>query len=147
EKRTLQQVGAMLERLPTREQERLVAAMGTVETLLAAESKRDFILRGPRAGDFGWIVMRPAVLYAHEYQWDQTFEALCAQIVTEFLNNFDPNCERGWIAERDGDPVGSVLLAKDSPEVARLRLLLVEPSARGLGIGKVLTDECVNFAR
>jgi DNA-binding MarR family transcriptional regulator/GNAT superfamily N-acetyltransferase len=147
EARTLAQVGAMLEQLPSPEQDRLVAAMGTVETLLAPEPKGDFILREARTGDFGWIVMRHAVLYAQDYQWNEKFEALCAQIVAEFLDNFDPAYERGWIAERAGEPVGSVLLAKDTPEVARLRLLLVEPSARGLGIGKALTDECIAFAR
>jgi DNA-binding MarR family transcriptional regulator/GNAT superfamily N-acetyltransferase len=147
EAHTRAQVGAMLERLAPSEQDRLVSAMGTVETLLAPESRRDFILREPRTGDYGWIISRHAVLYAQEYQWNEKFETLCAQIVAEFLNNFDPACERGWIAERDGEPVGSVLLAKDSPEVARLRLLLVEPSARGLGIGKALTDECIAFAR
>lgn len=149
EAHTLEQVGAMLDRLPACDQDRLVSAMGTVETLLAAEAetKPDFILREPRAGDYGWIVMRHAVLYAQEYGWTENFEGLCAQIVADFVNNFDPRYERGWIAERDGAPVGSILLAKDSPEVARLRLLLVEPSARGLGIGKALTNACIGFAR
>jgi DNA-binding MarR family transcriptional regulator/GNAT superfamily N-acetyltransferase len=147
ETHTRAQVGAMLDRLPPHEQDRLVSAMGTVATLLAAEPKPGFILREPRTGDYGWIVARHAVLYAQEYQWNEKFEALCAQIVADFLNNFDPAYERGWIAERDGEPVGSALLAKDTPEVARLRLLLVEPSARGLGIGKALTDECISFAR
>ncbi len=129
------------------EQDRLVSAMGTVETLLAAEPKPAYILREPRAGDFGWVVTRHAVLYAQEYGWTENFEGLCAQIVADFLNNFDPTSERAWIAERDGERVGSVLLAKETPEVARLRLLLVEPSARGLGIGQHLTDECISFAR
>jgi DNA-binding MarR family transcriptional regulator/N-acetylglutamate synthase-like GNAT family acetyltransferase len=147
EAHTRAQVGAMLERLGPHEQDRLVAAMGAVETLLSAEPKADFILREPRAGDFGWIVTRHAILYAQEYGWTENFEGLCAQIVADFLNNCDPACERAWIAERNGERVGSVLLAKDTPEVARLRLLLVEPSARGLGIGKRLTDECIGFAR
>jgi GNAT superfamily N-acetyltransferase len=121
--------------------------MGTVETLLARTPAPGFILREPRAGDFGWIVTRHAVLYAQEYGWTENFEGLCAQIVADFLGNFDPNHERGWIAEHDGERVGSILLAKDSPEVARLRLLLVEPSARGLGIGKALTDAAIGFAR
>lgn len=147
EAHTRRQVGAMLERLEPQDRTRLIAAMGTVQTLLAAEPQPGYILREPRAGDFGWIVARHAVLYAQEYQWTETFEALCAQIVADFVNNFDPSCERGWIAERNGEPIGSVLLAKDSPDVARLRLLLVEPSARGLGIGGRLIDECVGFAR
>ena len=115
--------------------------------MCAAETNKEFILREPRAGDFGWMVTRHAVLYAQEYQWTENFEGLCAQIVAEFLNNFDPHYERAWIAERDGEPVGSMLLAKETPEVARLRLLLVEPSARGLGIGTALTDACIGFAR
>jgi DNA-binding MarR family transcriptional regulator/GNAT superfamily N-acetyltransferase len=147
EAHTRQQVGAMLERLGPQQQDRLVSAMGTVEALLATEPKSEFILREPRAGDFGWMVTRHAVLYWQEYQWTENFEGLCAQIVAEFLNNFDPNYERAWIAERDGERVGSILLAKDTPEVARLRLLLIEPSARGLGIGTALTDACVGFAR
>jgi DNA-binding MarR family transcriptional regulator/GNAT superfamily N-acetyltransferase len=141
------QVGAMLEQLAPDGQDRLVSAMSTVETLLAAGPTRGFILREPRAGDFGWIVTRHAVLYAQEYGWTENFEGVCAQIVADFVNNFDPKYERAWIAERDGAPVGSILLAKDTAEVARLRLLLVEPSARGLGVGKRLTDECVAFAR
>ena len=112
-----------------------------------ADPKPGFILREPRAGDYGWIVTRHAVLYAQEYGWTENFEGLCAQIVADFLNNFDPKYERAWIAERDGAPVGSMLLAKDTLEVARLRLLLVEPSARGLGIGNALTDACIGFAR
>jgi DNA-binding MarR family transcriptional regulator/GNAT superfamily N-acetyltransferase len=147
ETHTHHQIGAMLERLGPDEQDRLVSAMGTVETLLAAEPKPAYILREPRAGDFGWVVTRHAVLYAQEYGWTENFEGLCAQIVADFLNNFDLTSERAWIAERDGERVGSVLLAKETPEVARLRLLLVEPSARGLGIGQHLTDECISFAR
>jgi DNA-binding MarR family transcriptional regulator/GNAT superfamily N-acetyltransferase len=147
EAHTRKQVSAMLKRLGPQQQDRLVSAMGTVETLLAVEPKDEFILHEPRAGDFGWMVTRHAVLYAQEYQWTENFEGLCAQIVAEFLNSFDPQYERAWIAERDGEPVGSVLLAKETHEVARLRLLLVEPSARGLGIGTALTDACIGFAR
>jgi DNA-binding MarR family transcriptional regulator/GNAT superfamily N-acetyltransferase len=142
-----QQVGAMLDQLGPDGQDRLVSAMGAVETLLTAKPKPDTILREPGHGDFGWIIMRHAVLYAQECGWTENFEGVCAQIVADFVNNFDPKYERGWIAERDGERVGSILLAKDTPEVARLRLLLVEPSARGLGIGKRLTDACVSFAR
>jgi DNA-binding MarR family transcriptional regulator/predicted N-acetyltransferase YhbS len=152
EAHTLAQVGAMLAQLPPDGQDRLVAAMGTVETLLARAPAQGlmaqgFILREPRAGDYGWIVTRHAVLYAQEYGWTENFEGVCAQIVADFVNNFDPQYERGWIAERGGERVGSILLAKDTPEVARLRLLLVEPSARGLGIGNALTDAAIGFAR
>ncbi len=149
EARTREQVGAVLGRLDPPQQDRLVDALQTVEALLdaAPNSKATIVLRQPRPGDFGWIVARHAVLYAQEYQWAGTFEGLCAQIVADFVNNYDPQRERCWIAEVDGRNAGSVFLVKDSDEVARLRLLLVEPSARGLGIGMRLTDECVSFAR
>ena len=106
-----------------------------------------YILREPRHGDFGWIVSRHAELYAQEYGWTEPFEGLCAQIVADFVNNYDAKRERCWIAEMNGENVGCVMLVKDSDEVARIRLLLVDPKARGLGLGQRLTDECVRFAR
>ncbi len=112
----------------------------------AAESKR-YILRAPVPGDFGWIVRRHAELYAEEYGWTEPFEGLCAQIVADFANDHDKKRERCWIAEMDGEPVGCVFLVKDSAKVARVRLLLVYPKARGLGLGARLVDECVRFAR
>jgi GNAT superfamily N-acetyltransferase len=105
------------------------------------------LLRAPRPGDFGWIVKRHAELYAQEYQWTEPFEGLCAQIVADFANKNDPERERCWIAEMNGENVGTVMLVKDKATVARLRLLLVDPKARGLGLGARLVDECVRFAR
>jgi DNA-binding MarR family transcriptional regulator/GNAT superfamily N-acetyltransferase len=143
------QVGAMLERLTEPQQDDLVEAFHTAEALLADPPKAapKIILREPRPGDFGWIVTRHAVLYREEYGWGEDFEGLCAQIVADFVNKLDPTRERCWIAEIDGRNAGSVFLAKDSDEVARLRLLIVEPWARGHGIGRRLTEECVRFAR
>jgi GNAT superfamily N-acetyltransferase len=131
----------------------LIAAMNTIETLLGGEAAeppvgaRRYRLRAPISGDFGWIVRRNAELYAREYRWQSPFEGVCAQIVADFVNNYDPKRERCWIAEMDGENVGTVMLVKDKPGVARLRLLLVDPKARGLGLGAQLVDESVRFAR
>jgi len=149
ERRANRQVGDVLGRLVAPAQDELVASMRSVQRLLAAERKpaHTVALRQPRPGDFGWIASRHAALYAQEYGWSDTFEGLCAQIAADFVNNFDAQRERCWIAELDGRNAGSVMLAKESAEVARLRLLLVEPSARGFGIGTRLTGECIAFAR
>jgi DNA-binding MarR family transcriptional regulator/N-acetylglutamate synthase-like GNAT family acetyltransferase len=149
EKRSQEQAGGMLKKLSGDEQARLVAAMTTIESMLdgGPEPKREYSLRQPRSGDLGWMVARHAQLYAEEYGWTEPFEGLCAQIVADFDNNFDAKMERCWIAEMNGENVGCVMVVKDKPGVARLRLLLVDPKARGLGLGQRLVDECVKFAR
>jgi DNA-binding MarR family transcriptional regulator/N-acetylglutamate synthase-like GNAT family acetyltransferase len=149
ETRTERQVSALLGRLTAPDQDHLVAAMRAIETMIASEpnAQSDIILRRPRPGDLGWVVARHAELYAREYGWAENFEGLCAQIVADFVRKHDPKCERCWIAEMDGRNVGSVFLVKDSEKVARLRLLLVDPVARGRGLGTRLTDECIRFAR
>ncbi len=147
--RSHDEVGVMLGGLSPAEQGRLVEAMRTIEGLLSdqPELKVPYLLRPHQPGDMGWIVHRHGVLYAREYGWDERFEALIAEIVAEFIQQYDPKRERCWIAERDGEIVGSVFLVKQSEEVAKLRLLLVEPSVRGLGIGRRLVQECVRFAK
>jgi len=146
-------IGTMLDKLSPSDQSRLIAAMGTIETLLEAaaatkpKEHHAYKLRDPVPGDFGWVVKRHAELYAQEYKWMEPFEGVCAQIVADFLNKQDAARERCWIAEMDGENVGCVFVAKDSAKVARLRLLLVDPKARDLGLGARLTDEAIRFAR
>ena len=142
-------VAAMLNRLSPGDQQRLVKSMHDIERLLvgARESKVPYMLRSLQPGDIGWIVHRQGVLYNQEYGWDELFEALVAEIAANFVKNFDAKHERCWIAERDGEVVGSVFCVRHSKTVARLRLLYVEPSARGIGIGTRLVDECIAFAR
>jgi len=154
EERSQRQAGSMIDKLDASQQAQIVAAMTAIETVLSNEAhpqpgaKPRYILREPLAGDFGWIVSRHAELYLREYGWAEPFEGLCAQIVADFVNNFDPKLERCWIAELNGENVGCVMLVKDDQSaVARVRLLLVDPKARGLGLGARLVDECVHFAR
>lgn len=150
EKRSQNTVAAMLAKLDAARQAQLVQAMQTIEALLDgdAPAPATYTLRAPRHGDFGWMVAAHAVNYAHEYGWGDPFEGLCAQIVADFVNNNDPTCERCWIADVNGENVGCVMLVKDAaPDTARIRLLLVDPKGRGLGLGARLTDECVRFAR
>jgi DNA-binding MarR family transcriptional regulator/GNAT superfamily N-acetyltransferase len=147
--RSRDEIGGLLASLPEPDQGRLVAAMEQVERLLGASPapKVPYPLRPPAPGDIGWVISRHGALYAKEYGFDQTFEALVGEIAAKFITEFDPKRERCWIAERDGEPVGSVFLVKGSDRTAKLRLLLVEPSARGLGIGARLVAECIRFAR
>jgi DNA-binding MarR family transcriptional regulator/GNAT superfamily N-acetyltransferase len=147
--RSHDEVAAMLGRLSAVEQERLIRTMRTIETLLGArpEPKVPYLLRPHQPGDMGWIIHRHGVLYAQEYGWDETFEALVAEIAAKFIHDFDPKRERCWIAEREGEIVGSVFLVQKSKVVGKLRLMYVEPEARGLGIGSRLVDECIRFAR
>jgi DNA-binding MarR family transcriptional regulator/N-acetylglutamate synthase-like GNAT family acetyltransferase len=149
DKASREQVGALLSRLTDTDQRRLTDAMATIEALLGEVEapKAPYVLRPHRPGDMGWIVHRHGALYAQEYGWDETFEALVAEIAATFIKDFDPKRERCWIAERDGEIMGSVLLVKQSDEVAKLRLLFVEPKARGLGIGRRFVEECIRFAR
>jgi DNA-binding MarR family transcriptional regulator/GNAT superfamily N-acetyltransferase len=147
---------AMLERLKAQDQTRLVEAMGTISALLgdpdAEVPRRSYTLRDPKPGDYGWIVARNAEIYSEEYGWAGPFEGVCAQIVADFVNNFDPKLERCWIADMDGERVGCVMLVRDDPkakraDIARIRLLLLDPKARGIGLGARLVDECVRFSK
>ena len=142
-------IGGMLARLGPGEQRRLVDAMRTIEALLggAPAAKAPYVLRPHQPGDMGWVVHRHGALYAQEYGFDERFEALVARVVAKFVDRYDPRRERCWIAEKDGEIVGSVFLVRRSRSVAQLRLLQVEPKARGLGIGERLVAECIRFAR
>jgi DNA-binding MarR family transcriptional regulator/GNAT superfamily N-acetyltransferase len=145
-------VEALLGRLTPPDHRRIVDAMATITDLLgppraSAVRATPYLLRGHQPGDIGWIVHRHAALYASEWGYNAEFEALVARICADFLDHFDPERERCWIAERDQGIVGSVFLVRKTKTVAKLRLLLVEPSARGLGIGRRLVDECIRFAR
>lgn len=149
ERRTRTEINALLRPLSEAERSRLVASMQTIEHLVNGQphTGASYVLRPPRPGDLGWVVSRHGALYAQEYGWDEHLEALCADVVGEFVRKFDPKRERCWIAEKDGENVGCIFLVKQSERVAKLRLLLVEPKARGLGIGVRLVDECLRFAR
>jgi DNA-binding MarR family transcriptional regulator/N-acetylglutamate synthase-like GNAT family acetyltransferase len=143
------ETAALLATVPPPARPRLVAAMQTVHRLLEPDAARErkVVLREPRAGDLGWVVQAHGELYAREYGFDASFEALVAEIAAKFIRGFDPQCEKGWIAEVDGERAGCVFLVRKSATVAQLRLLLVTPQARGLGLGGRLTDQCIAFAR
>ena len=149
DRRSQQQVGAILGALSPSSRQALLSAMSTIRHSLAAETitSGEVVLRGHRPGDIGWVVQRHGELYFREYGYDERFEAVVADIAARFVQNFDPLRERCWIAERDGERLGSVFLAARSKTVAKLRLLLIEPEARGLGLGRQLVETCVGFAR
>jgi DNA-binding MarR family transcriptional regulator/GNAT superfamily N-acetyltransferase len=148
------QVAAMLGALSPEKQKKLIFAMTSIESILGKQkdgdgAARPFMLRTHQPGDMGWVVSRHGALYAQEYGWDERFEALVARITADFIDGYDPKTERCWIAERDGESLGSVFLIKDKEQedTAKLRLLLVEQSARGLGVGRALVRQCTVFAR
>jgi DNA-binding MarR family transcriptional regulator/GNAT superfamily N-acetyltransferase len=142
------EVRGLLAPLSAADQDRLVSAMRTIEGVFgAARSGRSLRIRAPRPGDMGWVIHRHGEVYDQEWGWGEGFEALVAEIVVKFMADRDPRRERAWIAELDGQRVGSIFLVAKSKTVAKLRLLLVEPSARGFGVGQRLVDECIRFAR
>ena len=146
--RSRDEVAGMLGKLAAPEQARLIGALQTVEGVLARESsKSPILLRPHRPGDMGWVVHAHGRIYAEEYGWDERFEALVADIAASFVKKLEKDRERCWIAEMDGEPVGSVFVVKESKTVAKLRLLIVEPRARGRGLGRRLVEECIAYAR
>lgn len=141
------EVRALLDRLPAGQRARLVAAMATIRGILdSAGAPPSYVLRTLGPGDYGWVVQRNGVIYAAEFGWDRSYEALVARIVADYVDNHDPERENAWIAEADGVPSGCVFCVKEDETTARLRLLLVDPAARGLGLGSALVDACIRFA-
>jgi DNA-binding MarR family transcriptional regulator/GNAT superfamily N-acetyltransferase len=149
EKRSSSEVAALLGGLDEDARARVVGAMTAIEQTLqpAAQKPAGFLLRSHRPGDIGWIVSRHGAIYAQEYGWDISFEALAAEICAQFIRNFDSRREHCWIAEVAGEPVGSIFLVRGTDEVAKIRLLLVEKKARGLGVGRALVEQCIRFAK
>ena len=146
EQQTQREVIALLDSLPEPQQHQLTEAMKRIQALLQGTAP-SYLLRDPQPGDMGVVVQQQTAIYAREYGWNWEFEALVAEIVAKYLREFDPTCERCWIAEKDGEVVGSVFVIRHDETTAKLRMLYVDASARGLGIGQRLVDECVRFAR
>ena len=146
-----EQIAAMIDPMTPDQRSDLLGAMQSIRRLLQPGSEKhggkSYSVRPPRVGDLGWITSRQGVLYSQEYGWDGTYEALVAEILASFVKNFDPDKECGWVAERDNVIIGCVFVVRASDEVAKLRLLYVEPAARGLGLGRRLVHECIEFAR
>lgn len=147
--RSGREVKGLLEGLSGEDRQRLTHAMHTIEDVLGSEPKPalSYLLRNHRPGDIGWMIHRHGVLYAEEYGFDETFEALAAEILARFIQSHDPKRERIWIAESNGEWIGSVMIVDGGHQVAKLRLLLVEPKARGRGIGRQLVNECLDFSK
>jgi DNA-binding MarR family transcriptional regulator/GNAT superfamily N-acetyltransferase len=148
DRRSAEEIGGLLAKLTEEDQRRLVGAMAVIREVIEPAPRPDaYLLRPPRPGDLGWVVQRHGARYAEEYGWDETFEALVARIVADYADHRDPEREHAWIAEVDGVPAGCVFCTRKDDTTAQLRLLLVEPQARGLGIGGRLVEECLRFAR
>ncbi|WP_336346459.1 bifunctional helix-turn-helix transcriptional regulator/GNAT family N-acetyltransferase [Pseudomonas monsensis] len=147
EQASREQVVAMLERLTEPQQQQLLGAMTLIQTLLQNHPDLTYVLRDPQPGDMGTVMQQQAALYSREYGWNSEFEALVAEVIAKYLRDFDPACERCWIAEKDGKVIGSVFVVRQDETTAKLRMLYVDASARGLGIGRRLVDECLRFAR
>jgi DNA-binding MarR family transcriptional regulator/predicted GNAT family N-acyltransferase len=147
--RSRSEVADLLGALDDNQREAVVRAMTTIVQTLEppAREPAGFLLRSHRPGDIGWVTSRHGAIYAQEYGWDISFEALVAEIAAQFIKSYDPACEHCWIAEIDGEPVGSIFLVNESNGVAKLRLLLVDKKARGLGVGRALVEQCIRFAR
>ncbi len=148
EAKASEEIAGLLRRLPPTGRDRLMQALATVRQVLepgdAASSP--WLLRGPRPGDLGWMVQRHGEIYAAEHGWDWTFEGMVAGIAADIVRNFDPTTDACWIAEKDGRNIGSVAIVRKSDDLAQLRVLIVEPEARGLGVGRRLVGECIGFA-
>ena len=145
--RSAEEIGKLLAPLPEPDRDRLVSAMAAIRGVLDGREPPSWRIRPPRPGDLGWVIAAHGDLYAREYGWDASFEALVARIVADFATDHDPAREAAFIAEVDGAPAGCVFCVRKDDETAQLRILLVDPAARGLGIGAALVDECVAFAR